>query len=82
VTVLAAGLAGHIADAQREVTFLEDKYAGLRDGTTDWREWDESLTCPDRQQTAVVECGMALDDARRELAALIKQEQGQTGEQQ
>lgn len=60
-------LTERIAEQERYLAYLEDKYAGLRDGTVHWSEWCEDYTCPDRQQVAIDECGSALDDARTEL---------------
>lgn len=63
-------LAERIEDAERYLAGLEDMYAGLRDGTRYWWEWDEELTVIDRQDAAVDECGMAMDAARADLARL------------
>jgi hypothetical protein len=62
-----------IEEAERYLSGLEEMYAGLRDGTRPWQEWDEGLTCPERQEAAVDECGMAMDAARAELAELEAQ---------
>lgn len=66
-------LAERTEDARRYVADLEHVYAGLLDGTIHWADWNEELTCPDRQDAAVDECGMALDAARAGLAALEAQ---------
>lgn len=62
-----------IEDAAATLAALEDLYAALRDGTRTWDEWDPELTCLDRQDAAVDDCGTAMDAARAELAALEAQ---------
>ena len=52
-----------LEEAEAEVAFLETLYAGLRDGTEGWAAWNPGLTCPDRRDVAVEECGLALDEA-------------------
>ena len=69
-------LAERIEDAERYLSGLEEMYAGLRDGTRPWSDWDEELTCPDRQEAAVDECGMAMDAARADLARLQAEANG------
>ena len=66
-------LAARIEEAERYLDWLEDLYAGLRDGTYSWRDWCPELTCAERQEAAVDECGMAMDAARKDLEALRKQ---------
>lgn len=62
--------AERIRDAERYLAGLEEMYAGLRDGTRLWPEWDEELTCANRQEAAVDECGAAMDAARADLNRL------------
>ena len=54
-----------------EVAYLEELYDDLRSGIRTWRDWDETLLCPDRQEVAVEECGEALRQERELLAAAI-----------
>lgn len=68
----AVDLDERVIAAEAEVAWLEDLAASLRDGTASWREWDDSLTCHDRQGRAAEECAMALDEALRSLAELTK----------
>ena len=63
-------LAERIEEAERDLALLEETYADLRDGTLHWSQWNEELTCPERQEAAVDECGMAMDAARADLARL------------
>ena len=72
-------LAERIEDAENYLAWLEDMYAGLRDGTYNWRDWDETYTCPDKQEAAVDECGMAMDSARKDLKALLGQAKAAPG---
>ncbi len=53
-----------------EVAALEALCDRLGSGIAEWREWDEALTCPDRQEVAYRECEQALDEARERLARL------------
>lgn len=69
-------LAERIAEAERDLALLEETYADLRDGTLSWAQWNEELTCPERQAAAVDECGMAMDAARKDLEALLEQANG------
>jgi hypothetical protein len=62
--------AAAIALAEADVRKHEEQYPGLADGTIHWTEWNESLTCWDRQEVAAEECGQALEQARSELARL------------
>lgn len=65
-------LSQRIEEKEAEVAWLEEMYAGLRDGIASWREWNDELTCAGRQDVAAEECGMALDDARAELARMTQ----------
>lgn len=69
-------LTARTEDAERYLAWLEDMYAGLRDGTYSWSDWCPEYTCPDRQETAIDECGSAMDAARKDLAALQAQANG------
>ena len=76
MTTIQDYLTARTEDAERYLAWLEDMYAGLRDGTYLWSDWCPEMTCADRQQAAVDEVGMAMDAARRDLEALRKQAGG------
>jgi hypothetical protein len=81
----AAYLTERIADAEREVTFLETTLADLappEDGTPPrlpWAGWDEGLSSvaglddTERQYMAAVQCAAALDVTRMHLEGLRQQ---------
>lgn len=61
---------GPITVARTEVARLAELHEGLKAGREHWTNWREDLTCFDRQEVAVEESGMALDEAQAELARL------------
>jgi hypothetical protein len=58
-----------------EAVELTDLAARLNDRTADWREWNDELTCPERQEVAAEEAAMAARDAWERLEAA---ERGET----
>lgn len=67
-----------IREKRREVAKTAQQLADLSDGIITWTQWNPDITCTDRQEAAIDECGIALDAARRELARLVAKRDGQT----
>lgn len=56
--------------ARAEVDGLEEMLERLETVPGSWVDWDDQLTCKDRQAVCAEECAQALADARKALAAL------------
>ena len=52
-----------ITELTQEAVALTDLAARLNDRTADWREWNEELTCPERQEVAAEEAAIAATQA-------------------
>lgn len=65
-----------IAELTDDAVELTDLAARLNDRTADWREWNEELRGPDRQEFAAEEAALATQKAWDRLEAAEKGEQG------
>jgi hypothetical protein len=83
-TIPAEYLAELIAEAEREVTFTQATYDGLRDGTRHWKqEYPGMFTChPNPPLAAEEQAATELDIARENLRALTGQANGAAMERQ
>jgi hypothetical protein len=52
-----------ISQLTEEAVELTDLAARLNDRTADWREWNDELTCPERQEVAAEEAAIAAAEA-------------------
>jgi hypothetical protein len=52
-----------------EAVELSDLAARLNDRTADWREWNDELACPERQEVAAEEAAIAATRAWERLEA-------------
>jgi hypothetical protein len=52
-----------IEQLTEEAVELTDLAARLNDRTADWREWNEELTCAERQEVAAEEAAIAAAEA-------------------
>ena len=52
-----------------EAVELTDLAARLNDRTADWREWNDELTCAERQEVAAEQAAIAATQAWAELEA-------------
>lgn len=58
-----------IAELTEEAIELTDLAARLNDRTADYREWNDELTCPERQEVAAEQAAIAARDAWERLEA-------------
>lgn len=58
-----------ITELTEEAVDLSDLAARLNDRTADWREWNDELTCADRQEVAAEEAALAATQAWERLEA-------------
>jgi hypothetical protein len=62
-----------IGEKRRELEDAEALAEGLCDGTIHWSQYDETYTCPDRQQAAYEDAAACADQVRAELRELEAQ---------
>jgi hypothetical protein len=68
-----------VAELEAVVAHLEGVTGGMLDGVLAWHNWDDTLTCLDRDTVAYEEATQDLDCQRAQLARL-RAEMGETGD--
>lgn len=72
VAAPSAGLAERIERKEAEIAWLDEMYAGLRDRSLTYRDWDPEMTGLDKTDRAEWEADQALIAARAELKQMTE----------